>query len=95
MLRQQPRWGKERVADQFALSGRHLVRKLAEEGTSFKLLREQVLQRMAEQLLREDVRLSEVAERLGFSDESALVKAFRRWTGMTPGQFRQGLDSTG
>lgn len=90
LLRQQPRWGKERVADQFALSGRHLVRKLAEEGTSFKLLREQVLQRMAEQLLREDVRLSEVAERLGFSDESALVKAFRRWTGMTPGQFRQG-----
>jgi AraC-like DNA-binding protein len=95
VLRQQPRWGKERVADQFALSGRHLVRKLAEEGTSFKLLREQVLQRMAEQLLREDVRLGEVAERLGFSDESAFVKAFRRWSGTTPGQFRQSLESTG
>lgn len=91
LLRQHPRWGKERVAQQLALSGRHLNRKLAEEGASFKLLREQVLYQMAEQLLRESPRLSEVAERLGFSDESAFAKAFRRWSSMTPGQFRQGL----
>jgi len=90
LLRQQPRWGKERVAEQLALSGRHLNRKLADEGTSFKLLREQVLHGMAEQLLRDSPRLAEVAERLGFSDESAFAKAFRRWSGMTPGQFRQG-----
>lgn len=77
LLRQHPRWGKERVAEQLALSGRHLNRKLAEEGSSFKLLREQVLFAMA--------------ERLGFSDESAFAKAFRRWSSMTPGQFRQGL----
>ncbi|MCJ1885933.1 AraC family transcriptional regulator [Pseudomonas sp. LA21] len=89
LLRQQPRWGKERVAEQLALSGRHLNRKLADEGTSFKLLREQVLHGMAEQLLRESPRLAEVAEKLGFSDESAFAKAFRRWSGMTPGQFRQ------
>lgn len=89
LLHEQPRWGKERVAEQLGLSGRHLIRKLVEEGTSFKLLREQVLQRMAEQLLREETRVSEVAERLGFSDESAFVKAFRRWSGMTPGRFRQ------
>jgi AraC-like DNA-binding protein len=90
LLRQNPRWGKEKVAEQLELSGRHLNRKLADEGTSFKLLREQVLHAMAEQLLRESPRLSEVAERLGFSDESAFAKAFRRWSGMTPGQFRQG-----
>lgn len=40
-------------------------------------------------LLREPVRLIEVAERLGFSDESAFAKAFRRWSNMPPGQFRQ------
>lgn len=90
LLRQNPRWGKEKVAEQLELSGRHLNRKLADEGTSFKLLREQVLHGMAEQLLRESSRLGEVAERLGFSDESAFAKAFRRWSGMTPGQFRQG-----
>lgn len=78
LLREQPRWGKERIAEQLELSGRHLNRKLADEGTSFKLLREQVLFDMAENLLREPVRLSEVAEGLGFSDESAFAKAFRR-----------------
>ncbi|WP_068826524.1 AraC family transcriptional regulator [Pseudomonas sp. BMS12] len=90
-LRQQPRWGKERIAEQLELSGRHLNRKLAEEGTSFKLLRDQVLHQMAEQLLRDSPRLADVAEALGFSDESAFAKAFRRWSGITPGQFRQGL----
>lgn len=90
LLQAHPQWGKERVAEHLNLSGRHLNRKLAEEGSSFKLLREQVLQRMAERLLRETPRLAEVAERLGFSDESAFAKAFRRWSGMAPGQFRQG-----
>ena len=46
---------------------------------------------MAEQRLRESPRVAEVAEGLGFSDESAFAKAFRRWSGITPGQFRQGL----
>lgn len=91
LLRSQPRWGKERIAEQLDLSGRHLNRKLAEEGSSYRLLREQVLYRMAEQQLRESARLADVAERLGFSDESAFAKAFRRWSGVTPGQFRQGF----
>jgi len=92
VLREHPRWGKERIAERLGLSGRHLNRRLAEEGGNFKLLREQVLHAMAEQLLRSPARLAEVAERLGFSDESAFAKAFRRWSGMTPGQFRQGAD---
>jgi AraC-like DNA-binding protein len=90
LLRTQPRWGKERIAEQLQLSGRHLNRKLAEEGSSFKLLRDRVLYQMAEQLLRESPRLAEVAERLGFSDESAFAKAFRRWSGVAPGQYRMG-----
>ena len=51
-LRQHPHWGKEKVADQLAMSGRHLVRKLGEEGTSFKLLRDALLQEMAERELQ-------------------------------------------
>lgn len=92
LLRAYPDWGKERIAEQLQLSGRHLNRKLAEQGSSFKLLREQVLYAMAERLLRESPRLADVAERLGFCDESAFAKAFRRWSGMTPGQFRQSLE---
>ncbi|MZR62833.1 AraC family transcriptional regulator [Alcanivorax sp. DP30] len=89
LLRQQPHWGKEKVADSLAMSGRHLVRKLGEEGSSFKLLRDGLLQSMAERKLQQGVRLTDIAEALGFSDESAFSKAFKRWTGMTPAQFRE------
>ena len=88
LLRQHPRWGKEKVAEQMAMSGRHLIRKLSEEGTSFKLLRDSLLQDMAEQSLKEGSKLFDIADKLGFSDESAFAKAFKRWTGMTPAQFR-------
>ena len=88
-LRQHPHWGKEKVADTLGMSGRHLVRKLGEEGTSFKLLRDGLLQGLAEKKLQDAQRLSDIAEQLGFSDESAFSKAFKRWTGMTPAQFRE------
>lgn len=89
LLRQHPRWGKEKVAEQLAMSGRHLVRKLGEEGNSFKLLRDALLQDMAEVELQAGTRLADIADKLGFSDESAFSKAFKRWTGMTPANYRE------
>lgn len=83
-----PRWGKERIAEQLELSGRHLNRKLAEEGLSFKSLRESVLQEMACRALRADRRVADIAEDLGFSDETAFIRAFRRWQGVTPSRYR-------
>ncbi len=87
LIRQQPRWGKERVADQLGMSGRNLNRKLAGEGISFKGLREALMHEMAVQALREQQGVAAVAERLGFSDENAFTRAFRRWSGQTPAQF--------
>jgi len=88
LVRQHPRWGKERVAAELELSGRHLNRRLGEEGLSFKSLRESVLQQMACRALQGEQRVAEIAEALGFSDEGAFVRAFRRWQGVTPARYK-------
>src|SRR5690554_7766467 len=62
LIRAHPRWGKERIAEQLQLSGRHLHRRLAEDGLTFKALRDSVLQSMACQLLGSDLRLSQRSE---------------------------------
>lgn len=88
LICEQPRWGKEKVADSLGMSGRHLIRLLADECMSFKQIRDRELLRLAQQTLQQEVRIGDVALQLGFSDESAFAKAFRRWTGMSPGQYR-------
>jgi AraC-like DNA-binding protein len=87
LIRANPRWGKERIGEQLGMSGRHLNRKLADEGISFKSLREALLDDMAVQALRSGHSVAAVGERLGFSDENAFTRAFRRWRGLTPAQF--------
>lgn len=86
LIRAHPRWGKERIGEQLGMSGRHLNRKLAAEAISFKGLREALLHEMALQALAAGQGSAAVGEALGFSDENAFVRAFRRWTGVTPAQ---------
>lgn len=89
LVRQHPRWGKEKVAEQLHMSGRHLIRLLAEDGLTFKQIRDRELLRLAQSALRDDQRIIDIAMQLGFSDESAFAKAFRRWTGMAPARYRE------
>ena len=87
LIRAHPRWGKERIAEQLGMSGRHLNRKLAFEAISFKGLREALLHDMALQALTTGQGIAAVGDALGFSDENAFSRAFRRWTGLTPAQY--------
>ena len=87
LIRKHPRWGKERLAHELGMSGRHLNRKLASEAISFKGLREALLYDLASQALEAGQSAMLVAEKLGFSDENTFVRAFRRWSGKTPVQF--------
>jgi AraC-like DNA-binding protein len=80
------------VARSLGTSQRSLHRRLSDEGTSFNDLLDEVRRQFAEQYLgRPRLAISEVAYLVGFNDPSAFFKAFRRWTGVTPSEFRLSL----
>lgn len=95
LIRQQPQASKDELAAKLAMSGRHLNRKLAEENFSFKTLRDRELQALATEALQNGDKISAVAMALGFSDESAFAKAFRRWSGRSPGEYRSQATANG
>ncbi|WP_370300298.1 AraC family transcriptional regulator [Abyssibacter sp.] len=88
LVHQHPQAGKDDIAALLAISGRHLSRKLAEEGFSFKHLRDRELQQLACRALERGDKIAGISAELGFSDESAFSRSFRRWTGMSPSQDR-------
>ncbi|MEN0065490.1 MAG: helix-turn-helix domain-containing protein [Myxococcota bacterium] len=87
----QPVPDRDPVARMLAMSPRTLARRLGEEGTSFRAIRNEVRQQRAQRSLGTPERqVSEVADELGFSDVTAFSRAFRSWTGLTPTEFRRG-----
>lgn len=79
------------VATELGMSVRTLGRKLAEEGTTFKDVLDDLRRRLALQYVAgRDLRLAEVALLLGFSETAVFHRAFRRWTGQTPLEYRRG-----
>ncbi|MGB5261641.1 MAG: AraC family transcriptional regulator [Gammaproteobacteria bacterium] len=80
---------QEHIAGSLHLSLRSLQRRLREEETSFKDLLENTRHTLARQYLRESHRsIGEITYLLGFSESSNFTRAFKRWTGMTPVEFR-------
>src|ERR1700754_400599 len=79
----------ERIADQLGLTARTLQRKLQELGTSYNDVLDQMRRQLAMRYLREpQMAICEVAYLLGFSESSSFHRAFKRWTGVTPKEFR-------
>ncbi len=77
------------VANKLNMSRHTLYRKLKKDNVSFQSLVEEVRQEEAKRHLKENsVSISEVAYLLGFSELSAFSRAFKRWTGESPAQFR-------
>jgi AraC-like DNA-binding protein len=74
------------VCSRVGLSQRTLQRRLADAGTTFQDLLQEVLQDEAEGLLaRGDLSQGEIAFMLGYSEVSAFSRAYRGWTGHPPG----------
>ena len=81
--------GQEAIAESLHLSLRSLQRKLQYEGTSFKALLNETQQQLAIQYILESHRsIGEITYLLGYSEPGSFTRAFRRWTGKSPLQFR-------
>jgi len=80
----------DQTAKQLRMSPRTLQRRLQQQGTSFKLLVEEVRKEQALQHVQNSsMPLAEIAFVLGFSEVSAFHRAFKRWTGQTPIEVRK------
>jgi AraC-like DNA-binding protein len=79
----------EAAAQALHMTSRSLQRKLAAEETTFSKLVEAVRKELAESYLADDsLTLMEISYLLGFSEHSSFSRAFKRWTGSTPQEFR-------
>jgi AraC-like DNA-binding protein len=77
------------VAEKLRMSERSLQRRLADEGTTFDALLEDLRKQLALRYLADPkVAIGEVAYLLGYSEPSPFHRAFKRWTGTTPKEFR-------
>ncbi len=86
------RFGVDDVAKELAVSPRTLQRRLERSGTTFGELSDAVRRDAALKHLRNpSVPIKEAAFRLGFSEPSTFYRAFRRWTGDTPANYRRAI----
>ena len=79
----------EDAADIAGISSRTLKRWLADEGLTYRMLVDQVRYAAAERMLRDpDLPIREIAHDLGYANAPHFWRAFRRWAGVTPGEYR-------
>jgi AraC-like DNA-binding protein len=85
-----------RVGKRLGMSGRTLQRRLDEQRLEFRAVVDEVSGELAKAWLCDRaLGIGEVAFLLGFADQSAFTRAFKRWTGVTPGRWRAELAGTG
>ena len=82
----------ETLAGELHMTAATLRRRLHEEGVSYQGIKDQLRRDVAiGYLSHSDRSVMDIALELGFSERSAFHRAFRKWTGASPGEFRRGL----
>ena len=85
-------FSQQAVASNFNISVRNLQRKLKEEGTSYQQIVEEVRKGLAINYLSKGYyQLKDIAQMLGYNEQPAFLRAFKRWTGKTPAHYRRDL----
>jgi len=84
------RVGQDTVAARLYRSKSTLQRQLKNEGTSYRKILEITRRSLAEEYLKDGAYTqAQIAFMTGFADQSNFARAFRRWTGVSPGQFQK------
>ncbi len=83
------RVGLESLTQAMGVGPRTLQRKLAERGMTYEQLLGEARLRVARELLAApDIRIAEIALELGYQDPANFTRAFKRWTGLAPFEYR-------
>src|SRR5271156_4368694 len=84
----------ESLANELNLTAATMRRRLHEEGASYQSIKDQLRRDLAIGYLSHSSRsVMDIALELGFSERSAFHRAFRKWTGASPGEFRRAMHS--
>lgn len=83
------------IGKHLGMSTRTLSRRLSEKGTTYRQLVQDTQQEISAELLKNTSEtVSEIAFQTGFSEQSAFNRAFKRWTGQSPLEYRNSSDSS-
>ncbi len=81
---------REKVAKALGTSSRSLHRKLKELDTSFKTILDNTREHLALQYIKEPkLSMTTITYQLGFSDSNSFSRSFKRWTGVSPSEYRK------
>lgn len=81
----------EEVAQRLRITPQTLRRRLREEGASYQEIKDNIRRDAAiGYLSRPQLSIMEIAQLMGFSEPSTFHRAFKKWTGLTPGAYRHG-----
>lgn len=82
----------EDIAEQLHMTSRTLRRKLTAEGSRFQQMKDDLRRDQAIYWLSQDsTSIAEAGEKVGYTETASFIRAFKSWTGMSPGQYQKGL----
>lgn len=88
------RWSAAEMAAELGLHERTLHRRLSDAGTSYRRELDKIRQSTSLQLLEStDMSVAQIADSMGYTNSSAFIRAFSRWTGTTPMEWRRASGS--
>lgn len=82
------------LGSKIGLGPRTIQRRLSEAGASYRALLEIERRKRAESLLKEQHTVTEIANDLGYASHTQFLRAFGKWTGMTPGKYRNCISNS-